>query len=212
MHKILLVTFSPKHSGKPIVDQSVYYLPKKYYSCSIDELFEYFAQSVESFLENKGVIQYKWNASFSFPYALVQDSLKHAYVHSWSKNFSVRQMLGADIYSNFQKALNKTSAKVKLHAVLNDCVQLLAASCVGDSECAMAMVLGEGVNAAYVEDLSNFKRDEKFDDNAKFVVINTELSGLGECGSLRRFFTEFDRRLDRLSANPGYQTYGTSDP
>ncbi|BHF63765.1 hypothetical protein SprV_0200676000 [Sparganum proliferum] len=105
------------------------------------------------------------------------------------------------------RMLNTHTAKVKVHAVLNDCVQLLAASCVGDSECAMSMIIGDGVNAAYVEDISNFKRDEKFDDNAKFVVINTELSGLGECGSLRRFVTEFDRRLDRLSANPGYQIF-----
>ncbi len=68
------------------------------------------------------------------------------------------------------------------------------------------------MNAAYVEKTSNYRRPEKFDDQATSVVVNTELAGLGDGGGLRRFMTEFDKRMDRISASPGKRMYVSKIP
>ncbi|KAM7537878.1 hypothetical protein Aperf_G00000076650 [Anoplocephala perfoliata] len=124
-----------------------------------------------------------------------------------SKGFRIRQYAGVDIVGAFQKHLNDTSVNVKCVAVISDATAILEACAVDEVDCYASFVLNNGVNAVYEEKISNILREETFEEDATTILIATELAGFGDGGALKRFTTEFDKRLDRISEAPGQQTY-----
>ncbi len=70
-----------------------------------------------------------------------------------------------------------------------------------------SLLLDDGINAAYLEKISNDRREECFDEGARNVIMNMELAGFGDGGCLKRFMTEVDKRVDRVSVTPGARTY-----
>nr|CDS17181.1 hexokinase [Echinococcus granulosus] len=170
-------------------------------------LFEYIATTVEEFLTSRGLADRLIHACLSLPFAINNTAINSGEILFISKSFKFRQRSGTELLRTFQRHLDRKAVEVKCIAIVNDCVSVLEACAVDEVDCAASFTLNAGVNAVYQERISNIRRDETFDEDAKSVLINTELGGFGDGGCLKRFITEFDKRLDRISTAPGLHTF-----
>uniref|UniRef100_A0A5K3EPP8 Phosphotransferase n=1 Tax=Mesocestoides corti TaxID=53468 RepID=A0A5K3EPP8_MESCO len=205
-HKLAIVTFVPGEHY-PVVDEVTFHFPQKFLKCSLQEFLEYLAKTVEDFLTSRGLEDQIIHACLSLPFPLLNSSLKAGELIKCTKNFNFRQSSRVELVSAFQKVLDKKKVRVRCDALVNDCTAVLEACAVGDAECAASFILDAGVNASYLERISNIRRDDRFDEDARSVILNMELAGFGDGGCLRRFLTEFDKRVDRVSNAPGIHTF-----
>ncbi|KAL5110742.1 Hexokinase [Taenia crassiceps] len=173
----------------------------------VEQLFEYLATTVEEFLTSRGLANRLIKACLSLPFAINNTAINSGEILFISKSFKFRQRSGTELLRTFQRHLDGKAVRVKCIAIVNDCVSVLEACAVDEVDCAASFTLNAGVNAVYQEKISNIRRDETFDDDAKSVLINTELGGFGDGGCLKRFITEFDKRVDRISTAPGLHTF-----
>ena len=64
---------------------------------------------------------------------------------------------------------------------------------------------GTGTNACYFERIENIGLWDGETDEPDQMIINTEWGALGDDGALDFIKTEYDRKVDRHSINPGRQ-------
>ena len=71
----------------------------------------------------------------------------------------------------------------------------------------MSLVIfsGTGTNACYIEKLENAGLWDGDMDDPKQVIINTEWGALGDDGGMDFLMTDYDRKVDKKSINPGKQ-------
>ncbi len=97
---------------------------------------------------------------------------------------------------------------VRIDALINDTTGCLLACAYKHPDCAVAVILGTGTNASYVEDMSLVELYEgDRPERRPAVVINTEWGAFGNTGSLDIIRTEYDLKLDKESVNPSRQVY-----
>lgn len=116
-----------------------------------------------------------------------------ANLHRWTKEFGgpADGANGVDVAAEWRKAAARADVAVGPVAVLNDaCVAMMKAS----PDARVAIVVDDGCNCCYV---SEFGR----------TVVNTEWGAFGEDGTLDHLLTDYDRRLDARSRDPGKQIY-----
>ncbi|CAL9189253.1 unnamed protein product [Musa hybrid cultivar] len=94
--------------------------------------------------------------------------------------------------------------RFKMHCALemqvNDAVGTLAGSRYYDNDVVLAVILGTGTNAAYVESSSAIPRYHGLQPQSGEMVINMEWGNFQSC---HLPITEYDRELDWESINPG---------
>ncbi|CAL9117859.1 unnamed protein product, partial [Musa textilis] len=94
--------------------------------------------------------------------------------------------------------------RFKMHRALemqvNDAVGTLAGSRYYDKDAVLAVILGTGTNAAYVESSSAIPRCHGLQPRSGEMVINMEWGNFQSC---RLPITEYDQALDWESINPG---------
>ena len=90
-------------------------------------------------------------------------------------------------------------------ALVNNATALQLAMGIKVPGCSIALTLGDGTNACYMECLNavpKFKGDRKHHSQ---VIINTEWGAFGDDGKLKNWRTDYDSQLDEDSSNPGQQ-------
>ncbi|XP_050058930.1 hexokinase-4-like [Aphis gossypii] len=113
----------------------------------------------------------------------------------WTKELGGGRADGArgvvDVAAEWRKAAARAGVAAGPVVVLNDaCVAMMK----GPPSARVAIVVDDGCNCCYV---SEFGRN----------VVNTEWGAFGEDGTLDHLLTEYDRRLDARSRDPGKQIY-----
>ena len=85
--------------------------------------------------------------------------------------------------------------QINVIALINDTVGILLS--VGNEvpDCHIGLVLGDGANACYMEELSAIPKFNEDGEHTK-VIVNTEWSAFGDDGRLDRWRNEYDRKLD----------------
>lgn len=68
-------------------------------------------------------------------------------------------------------------------------------------------ISGTGTNACYIERLENVQLWDGDWEEPQQVIINTEWGAYGDDGALDFIKTEYDRKVDKHSINPGRQVY-----
>jgi hexokinase len=92
--------------------------------------------------------------------------------------------------------------------LINDTTGCLLACAYKRPDCAIAVILGTGTNASYVEDMNFVEMYEgEKPERRPAVIINTEWGAFGNTGSLDNVRTEYDFQLDKNSRNPSKQVY-----
>ncbi|OAY67667.1 Hexokinase-1 [Ananas comosus] len=87
--------------------------------------------------------------TFSFP--VRQFSIASGILIKWTKGFSIEDAVGEDVVAELTKAMEKQGVDMRVAVLVNDTVGTLAGGRYHDEDVAVAVILGTGTNAAYVE-------------------------------------------------------------
>lgn len=143
--------------------------------------------------------QFEIGLTFSFP--MEQKSIASGVLLNWTKGFIVRGVVGRDVVTLIQKAFCKRGfPHFKIKVIANDTVGTLLRGRYSDSQCDMGVILGTGTNAAYIEKVSNIKKDKTLSSKTGTMLINIEWGGFNLLPQ-----TRYDQTLDLYSSNPGEQ-------
>ncbi|CAO2814753.1 unnamed protein product [Amaranthus hypochondriacus] len=169
----------------------------------LHELFDYIAEKVSHVFENEDNLYEippgkKRELGFTFSFPVHQTRINSGTLLNWTKDFDVKDAIGEDIVKELTKALEKRAIDVNVTALLNDTVGTLAGGLFYDKNVVAAVILGTGLNAAYVEQSDNIKKPYGPPPESRHMVINTEW---GNFYSPLLPLTEYDIALDKDSPN-----------
>ncbi|KAJ9537543.1 hypothetical protein OSB04_030276 [Centaurea solstitialis] len=119
-------------------------------------LFDYIAAALAKFVADEGDKfhlpsgrQRELGFTFSFP--VMQLSVASGALMRWTKGFSIDDMVGQDVVAELTQAMKRQGVDMRVSALVNDTVGTLAGGRYGNKDVAIAVILGTGSNAAYVE-------------------------------------------------------------
>ena len=151
---------------------------------------------------------------FTFSYPVKQLSINHGILLQWNKAIDCPDVLGKDVVRLLQDALNaKGLSFVRVRALINDTVGTFVAHAYADPRTRLAIVLGTGTNACYLEPImgiakltkrmstverlaSSLQRARPYDDEAEGMLVNVEWGAFGDRREVRGMGVE------RVRASP----------
>ena len=94
---------------------------------------------------------------------------------------------------------------VDVVAVFNDttAIQLAAGNKLHDFS--IGLTLGEDTNACYMESLDAVPKFNVDREHYSRVIVKTEWGAFGDDDKVNKWRTDYDKQLDKKSANPGQQ-------
>ncbi|XP_048379086.2 hexokinase-2 isoform X2 [Stegostoma tigrinum] len=203
--RVLLVKL---RSGKRRVAEmhnKIYAIPVDAMEGTGEELFDHIVHCISDFLEYMGRKQRILPLGFTFSFPCEQRGLDQAILLKWTKGFKATGCEGEDIVDLLREAIKRREEfEVDVVAIVNDTVGTMMSCGYDDPLCEVGLIVGTGCNACYMEEMKNV---EVVEGEEGRMCINTEWGAFGENGCLDDIRTEFDQEVDRLSMNPGKQTY-----
>uniref|UniRef100_A0A1D1YNK5 Phosphotransferase n=1 Tax=Anthurium amnicola TaxID=1678845 RepID=A0A1D1YNK5_9ARAE len=176
---------------------------------SSHELFDYIASALAKFVSSEGEDfqlspgrQRELGFTFSFP--VRQTSISSGTLIKWTKGFSIEDTVGEEVVAELTKAMEKQGLDMRVSALVNDTIGTLAGGRYYDKDVAIAVILGTGTNAAYVERANAIPKWHGLLPRSGDMVVNMEW---GNFRSSHLPTTEYDNTLDSESLNPGEQIY-----
>ena len=150
----------PKSSGKEerVMDKEFIEvtIPTNLMVGTEKELFDYIASELAKFVASEGKNfrlepgrQRELGFTFSFP--VHQTAIASGTLIKWSKGFSVAETVGKDVVVSLKEAMERQGLKMHVSALVNDTMGTLAGGRYWDEDVMVAVILGTGTNACYVE-------------------------------------------------------------
>ncbi|KAI3525012.1 hypothetical protein L1887_03683 [Cichorium endivia] len=174
-----------------------------------EELFDYIAAELAKFVADEGDTfhlppgrQRELGFTFSFP--VMQLSIDSGTLMRWTKGFSIQDMVGQDVVAELTRAMKGQGVDMRVSALVNDTVGTLAGGRYDNKDVVIAVILGTGSNAAYVERSQAIPKWHGPTPKSGEMVINMEW---GNFRSSLLPLTEYDHALDVESLNPGEQIF-----
>lgn len=165
-----------------------------------EDLFEFLAICLEDFLRDYPCNGGIYPLAFTFSFPVEHTSLCSGRLLKWTKEFTVRDVIGRDVSELLNNALERRGMGfIRVASLINDTVATLVAGAYGDSSCDMGMILGTGTNASYFENWSRVVNPPPVSDTSE-MIINMEW---GNFNRIER--NMFDEMLDQMSPHPGEQ-------
>ncbi|KAG1335352.1 hexokinase-2 [Cocos nucifera] len=169
------------------------------------ELFEFIAAELAKFVASEGddfhlSVGSQREIGFTFSFPVKQSSIASGTLVKWTKGFSIDEMVGKDVVVELTKAIEKQGLDMRVAALVNDTVGTLAGGRYHDKDVVVAVILGTGTNAAYVEHAHAIPKWNGLLPKSGEMVINMEW---GNFWSALLPITEYDQDLDLESLNPG---------
>lgn len=151
--RVCLVTLLT--DGKFEITQSKYRLTEEQKQEDGEKLFDFCAECLKTFVESHIVENVPLDdplpMGFTFSYPCDQERIDHGTLIRWTKGFGAPNVEGRDVGEMFRKALEKAKVPVKMTALINDTTGTLIASSYVQPRTKIAVILGTGCNAAYME-------------------------------------------------------------
>lgn len=203
--RVLLISLDEKEVK---MESKIYLIPQHIMVGSGTQLFDHIAECIFKFMKDHQLMDKHLPLGFTFSFPCRQEGLDKAILTNWTKGFKCEGVEGNDIVRLLHEAIERRGdMKVNCLAVINDTVGALMSCAHSDNLCAIGLILGTGTNACYIERLENVELWDGDWDEPQQVIINTEWGALGDDGSMDFMKTEYDRKVDKHSINPGRQTY-----
>ncbi|KAJ8557718.1 hypothetical protein K7X08_004484 [Anisodus acutangulus] len=117
--------------------------------------------------------------------------------------FSIDDMVGKDV-AELTKAMQRQGIGMRVSALVNDTVGTLAGGRFSNKDVSIAVILGTGTNAAYVERAQAIPKWHGPLPKSGEMVINMEW---GNFRSSHLPLIEYDHAMDTDSLNPGEQIF-----
>ncbi|KAM0887676.1 hypothetical protein ACQ4PT_028855 [Festuca glaucescens] len=183
-------------------------IPKEIMHGTTEELFDFIAARLSSFVAKEGGNfrlqrgrQREIGFTFSFP--VKQTSIDSGILIKWTKGFAVAGTAGKDVVACLNAAMERQGLEMRVSALVNDTVGTLAGAHYWDEDVMVAVILGTGTNACYIERNHFIPKLRHLGPVTGNTIINTEWGAFSDCLPL----TEFDRDMDADSINPGEQIF-----
>uniref|UniRef100_A0A0K0DHH6 Phosphotransferase n=1 Tax=Angiostrongylus cantonensis TaxID=6313 RepID=A0A0K0DHH6_ANGCA len=164
----------------------IYEIPVSIQQGTGEKLFDHIAECIALFTnEQLGRTKNKLPLGFTFSFPLKQEGL-------------TRQLI---VFKDVE---------IDVVAVLNDTVGTLMACAFKENTCQIGVIVGTGTNACYLEKLSRvekMKGEWENDGQPDEIIINMELGGFGDDGSISFAYTEYDKIVDKSTINPEKQIF-----
>ncbi|KAL6216244.1 hypothetical protein ACLB2K_009470 [Fragaria x ananassa] len=183
-------------------------IPKDLMFGTSEELFNFIASGLAKFAENEGNKFHlpagtKREIGFTFSFPVKQTSVDSGILIKWTKGFSVSGTAGRDVVACLNEAMERLGLDMRVSALVNDTVGTLAGARYWDDDVMVAVILGTGTNACYVERVDAVPKLQNHASSSGSTIINTEWGAFSNGLPL----TEFDRDMDAASINPGEQIF-----
>ncbi|KAL1559119.1 hexokinase A [Salvia divinorum] len=184
-------------------------IPPALMSASSDALFDYIAEKLAEFVADEERIYEQPSGKerelgFTFSFPVMQNSINSGTLIRWTKGFSIDDAVGQDVVAELTKALKRKGVDMRVAALINDTIGTLAGGRHSDPDVTMAVILGTGSNAAYVERAQAIPKWHGPLPKSGEMAINMEW---GNFRSSHLPLTEYDYAMDTESLNPGEQIF-----
>ncbi|XP_073020359.1 LOW QUALITY PROTEIN: hexokinase-2, chloroplastic-like [Primulina eburnea] len=185
-------------------------IPSELMFGTFEDLFDFIASGLAKFAnEEAGKFHFDQmgrtrELGFTFSFPVKQTSIDSGILIKWTKGFAVSGTAGKDVVSCLSEAMERLGMNMRVSALVNDTVGTLAGARYWDDDVMVAVILGTGTNACYVEHVEAIPK-LLLDPNSKSgsMIVNTEWGAFANGIPL----TEFDREKDAESINPGEQIF-----
>ncbi|XP_021284145.1 hexokinase-2, chloroplastic isoform X2 [Herrania umbratica] len=183
-------------------------IPEKLMFGTSEELFDFIASVLANFAQQEGGKFHlppgrKREIGFTFSFPVKQTSIDSGILMKWTKGFAVSGTAGNDVVACLNEAMDRKGLDMRVSALVNDTVGTLAGARYWDEDVVVAVILGTGTNACYVERMDAIpKMQGKFSPSGR-TIVNLEWGAFSKGLPL----TVFDRDMDAASINPGEQIF-----
>ncbi|CAM0908234.1 unnamed protein product [Alopecurus aequalis] len=183
-------------------------IPKEIMHGTTEELFDFIAARLSNFVAKEGGkfrLQNgrKREIGFTFSFPVKQTSIDSGILIKWTKGFAVSGTAGKDVVACLNAAMERQGLDMRVSALVNDTVGTLAGARYWDEDVMVAVILGTGTNACYIERTDCIPKLRLLEPVAGNTIINTEWGAFSDGLPL----TEFDRDMNAESINPGEQIF-----
>lgn len=172
-------------------------------------LFDYIAAELAKFVAGESdkfhlPLGRQRELGFTFSFPVMQLSVASGALMRWTKGFSIDDMVGQDVVAELTQAMKRQGVDMRVSALVNDTVGTLAGGRYDNKDVVIAVILGTGSNAAYVERAQAIPKWHGPPPKSGEMVINMEW---GNFRSSHLPLTEYDNTLDAESLNPSEQIF-----
>ncbi|KAL8088555.1 hypothetical protein AgCh_038368 [Apium graveolens] len=209
-------------------------IPQELMFGTSEALFDFIASGLAKFAQKEGGKFHLPHGrtreiGFTFSFPVKQTSIDSGILIKWTKGFAVSGTAGKDVVSCLNEAMQRLGTDMRVSALVNDTVGTLAGARYWDDDVMVAVILGTGTNACYVERVDSIPKLQEqksvsgrtvcekiligydivlndkmhVDEYYLFQIVNTEWGGFSNGLPL----SEFDRQMDADSINPGEQIF-----
>ncbi|KAK1297186.1 hypothetical protein QJS10_CPB15g00515 [Acorus calamus] len=183
-------------------------IPQELMFGTSEELFDFIASGLARFAhEDSGRFDLpsglKQEIGFTFSFPVKQTAIDSGILIKWTKGFAVSGTAGRDVVACLNEAMERQGLDMRVSALVNDTVGTLAGARYYDDDVMVAVILGTGTNACYIERLDAITKLKGLAPLSGSTIINTEWGAFSNGLPL----TEFDRDMDAASINPGEQIF-----
>ncbi|KAL0314586.1 UNVERIFIED_CONTAM: Hexokinase-2, chloroplastic [Sesamum angustifolium] len=183
-------------------------IPQELMFGTSEELFDFIASGLEKFAEKEaGKFSLPEGRTrelgFTFSFPVKQTSIDSGILIKWTKGFAVSGTAGKDVVACLNEAMKRQGLNMRVSALVNDTVGTLAGARYWDDDVMVAVILGTGTNACYVERINAIPKLHSPNTKSGSTIVNTEWGAFSSGLPL----TEFDREMDAESINPGEQIF-----
>ncbi|KAM3373517.1 hypothetical protein ACQJBY_020135 [Aegilops geniculata] len=183
-------------------------IPKEIMHGTTEELFDFIAARLSNFVAKEGGNFHlqegrKREIGFTFSFPVKQTSIDSGILIKWTKGFAVSGTAGKDVVACLNAAMERQGLDMSVSALVNDTVGALAGAHYWDEDVMVAVILGTGTNACYIERTESIPKLQHLGLVTGNTIINTEWGAFSDGLPL----TEFDRDMDAESINPGEQIF-----
>lgn len=183
-------------------------IPQELMCGTSEELFDFIATGLEKFVEKEAGKFHlpqgrQREIGFTFSFPVKQTSIDSGILIKWTKGFAVSGTAGKDVVACLNEAMERQGLDMLVSALVNDTVGTLAGARYWDDDVMVAVILGTGTNACYVERMDAIPKLQGSKSPFGRTIINTEWGAFSKGLPL----TKFDGDMDAASINPGEQIY-----
>ncbi|KAK7089377.1 hypothetical protein V1264_024985 [Littorina saxatilis] len=221
--EFLVLDFDGDHLKAVLVklqDRRVSVMESERYTISSDsktgeaknQLFYFIADCTNQFVKGFDLSENILHIALIVAFPCKYDGPQTVRLVKWTKEINHQGVVGEDLHSLLREALTERRKKkwatpirfdnlrkVEVVAVVNDAAGTFMSVADKVPNCKIGLIVGNGLNACYVKDLTHVETDSPEDDKPHEIIVNTELGALGENGCLDFCRTAYDKLLDKQS-------------
>ncbi|KAI3859866.1 hypothetical protein MKW92_038183 [Papaver armeniacum] len=199
--------------GNVVTEKKIWKIPKDLMTGTKEGLFGFVASGLSEFVEweyeqYKIPRETKRVIGFTFSFPVNQISINEGILIEWNKGFNVSDTVCSCLFErSYESMMEHNLDMFSVTALVNDSVGALAGAIYKNPDVKVAVILGTGSNACYIERMdaipkAKIQREEN-QEPVTVTIINTEWGAFSDRGVLP--LTEFDQQLDTDSGKQVFE-------